>query len=204
MIGLDDAQVHVGEWDGALLDWQNNTTYMPMITAAFGLSRDYDDFLLGLAGPLVALMVAASRARGTFGADFCGVLVDVLRRIGSRWQGFHAALWTCHVAARLGHDQHFETARSFLNDSGGVSETLLVTPPSSLSIDLGRDEIFPPGGETLCPSLPDFQRLARTHHGRNPQDPIQTALRALDDDSFISEWANDLLGALWGKVEDTL
>ncbi|MGJ0484733.1 MAG: hypothetical protein ACR65R_09390 [Methylomicrobium sp.] len=48
VIGLADDQDKVEIWSSKLLDWQNHNSDMPMITPAFGLSLDYDDFILGI------------------------------------------------------------------------------------------------------------------------------------------------------------
>ena len=46
MIGWAESDAEAQHWNDELLLWQESAAYMPMITASFGLSRDYDQFLI--------------------------------------------------------------------------------------------------------------------------------------------------------------
>ena len=48
---------------------------LPMSTPSFGLSHDYDEFLLGIAGPLIALVLGVARDHDELRTEFVGAVV---------------------------------------------------------------------------------------------------------------------------------
>lgn len=187
------------KWDKALARWQNETTYMPLFVAALGQDRDYTEFLLGVSGPFVTLCAAASGELVPSIRELAIVLRDLLSQINPGWQGFMVAVWLAHLAAWAGDLDLFEAARSFINSAGGLSMVLLLKPPSSMSIYEGtREEEFPPGDEVLCPDLTSFRAVATEYYkDYSKPDARQLVLRALDDDPFFFDWAEEILSSLW-------
>lgn len=187
-------------WADSLLHFQNKNSFMPMISPAFGLSRDYDEFLLGVAAPLVGLCVAVAGERATFCKDMCEVLADILKRLRPGWTGFQTAIWLSHIAARFNLPSYFESGRKFINAVGGVKRTQLYGPPSCISVaDADRQEQFPPGGERHCPDLTQFRRNAFAMYRGTQSNPFQLVLSAIDDESFMYKWAKPILSELWNQ-----
>jgi hypothetical protein len=200
MIGSEpqeDAQL----WDARLVEWQNTNSHVPMLCSHLGLSYDYTQFLLGLGGPFVALLVGLSRAKGEAGRVFLSVLLETLERVGPAWHGLQVALWACHISARLDVPDGFEKARRFVNEVGGVAPSDLAEPPSILSIDdLGEAEQFSRDPKVECPPMDLFvQRIikASTFPRANRTACL---LRVLDDDAAVYDWSNDILPLLWNST----
>lgn len=47
LCGLSESEDESRYWSSLLLKWQRESSFMPMITPALGLDRDYDEFILG-------------------------------------------------------------------------------------------------------------------------------------------------------------
>lgn len=120
-------------------NWQEKSTYLTMIGPHFGLSRDYDEFILCLAPPFWAFLAALMRKYSEavdYIATQCGIILEKLERLPPEIS-FFTALWLLQIASAASSDTHYELARSFINDRGGISEAFLYSPPNS--IPLGGD-----------------------------------------------------------------
>ena len=199
MIGWADNKAQARDWNSQFLCWQNSSSYMPMITASLGLSYDYDQFLIGVAAPLVALCCALADQEGEFRQCLCDALMDILSKLRGSWHALHTACWLAHISARFGMDEHFQAAMDSINELGGVQERILYCPPSVISFEMDEDEAFPIESEWRCPCLAEFRERAQATH--QPKDPERVALGVLVDDEYLYEWAEDLVGALWKNRE---
>jgi hypothetical protein len=183
------------QWNVELLRWQRSSSFMPMITPSFGLSRDYDAFLVGTAAPLVALCSSLAGKKGQFQEELCDVLVQIIRRLEGSPLSLHTCCWLANISARFRLANHFSIASQAICDLGGVARAHLDHPASSVSLESPRDEFYESGTRETCPALPDF--LRRKKHPSRAVNIELVAVRALMDDAYIFEWSADLVSALW-------
>ena len=184
-----------------LRNWQEKSSYLTMIGPHFGLSRDYDEFILCLAPPfwafLASLMVKYPDAV-EYIASQCGIILGKLEQFPPRIS-FFTALWLLHIASAASSDKHYELARSFINDRGGISETFLYNLPDTI----------PLGGEDNAESdrmrrselqdrpvkVPDMRQyssnlkteLEKSHS--EPEEVLHFAFRFLLDPGIQAKWA---------------
>lgn len=200
MIGISIDSKESERWSTILLAWQNQHVYMPMITPAFGLSRDYDEFILGLAPQLITICIVISGKKGSFIEDFVKILVEILNKVGVCWAGLNSAIYLLHISARLGMRSEFKIAKSYLISYGPISSDNIYFPPSAVPISDGEfKDYFQKTTAHKIPPFDDFiARNENLHLGKEP-DLQELALRALDDHLYYFEWSEDLLDALWSK-----
>ncbi len=120
-----------------LRNWQEKSTYLTMIGPHFGLSRDYDEFILGLSPPFWAFLAALLKKcpEGVqYIADQCQLILEELKDPAPRIS-FFTALWLLHIASSVSSYNHFEFARSLINRNGGISEYFLYNPPNSIPLE---------------------------------------------------------------------
>jgi len=186
--------------------WQEKSSYMTQIGPHFGSSRDYDNFLLGLAPAFWALIAALMRP--VFGAvayvaEQCG---ELLKRLGNARveASFFTAIWLCHIAASCRIDSQFQFAQDFINSRGGIPEGVLYNPPSLVIFDEGHvDEKWRTSLANLRNPVPNstefrsemLKRLASLEDNK-PNLP-RFALAVLSDDQTIQSWATTILQALY-------
>ena len=201
LCGLSKDNKASEHWSTVLLKWQRNSSYMPMITPAFGLSRDYDDFILGSAPQLITLCIAVSSKRGDFYLEFVEVLVETLDKIGVCWAGLNSAIYLLHISSAINSKETFEIAKSYLLDFKDFSEEDIYLPPSYVCVMEGEYEYYFKRGEvTEIPEINYFFEKCIERYQKEKINVEAMALRALDDDSYMYEWSTDLLEALWSKV----
>jgi hypothetical protein len=184
-----------------LVNWQYNSSYMPMISPLFGLSRDYDDFILGCAPQLICLCIAVSSNKGSFQFGLIEELEESLDKIGVGWNGLNTAIYLLHISAALQLAKPFEKAKFYLEEYKMLSESDVYQPPSVISVIEGEfDDYFQQGQSLTIPSMENFANTCAQQYQNNCCDLVPIVLKALDDDSYIYEWSNDLLEALWSKI----
>lgn len=203
-IGVVDSKEKASAWSNKLLDWQNNSSYMPQITPAFGLSRDYDEFILGCAPQLITLCVAISNQKGDFCKEFALVLLKVIKKISQDWVGLNSAIYLLHLSARLEMEEEFSTARDYLCMFEELSFGDILKPPSFVSVMDGEFSDYFQSESTLeIPKYAKFIKLCESTYSKTSRYPTLLALRALDDDLYMHEWSADLLTVLWGNDCDS-
>ena len=188
-------------WSSMLVEWQRNNVYMPMITPSFGLSRDYDEFILGCAPQLICLCVVLSSNKGEFQSDLIKALEESLDKVGICWAGLNTAIYLLHISAALELSNSYKKAKFYLEEFKDISETNIYQPPSVVSVMEGEfDDYFNHGNGLAIPSMESFHISCVKLYQNNCCDLESLVLKALDDDSYIYEWSNDLLGSLWTKI----
>jgi hypothetical protein len=60
-------------------------------------------------------------------------------------------------------------------------------------------DYFQSGEGLKIPSMVEFSEVCRKMYKKEQYDFVALSLRALDDDSFMYEWSNDILSAVWSK-----
>ena len=113
-----------------LRDWQEKSYPCTMIGPHFGMSRDYDQFILcissGLWSSIAAIFGNADARR--YIAEQMHVICEQLRGAQDRF-ALYAGVWLLHVSASVGDTGRFEYARSLVNDRGGISPRCVSDPP---------------------------------------------------------------------------
>ncbi|WP_417439803.1 hypothetical protein [Idiomarina abyssalis] len=198
LCGLSENMNESSSWSSLLLGWQRESTFMPMITPAFGLSMDYDEFILGCAPQLITLCIAASSIDKNLCLEFVPVLNKTLETVGVCWGGLNSAIYLLHLGAAINDVECFERARKYLLEFKSLSKEDILLPPSCVSVIEGEFEDHFKGGELVeIPSMVDFSELCAERYLKDDTCIKAIVLRALDDDSYIYEWSSDLMVALW-------
>ena len=147
----------------------------------------------------MVLCCALAQEKGAFRETLCDVLVDILSKLRGSWYGLHTACWLAHISARFGMEQHFRVARESINELGGVDENTLYCPASTISTEVAEVEAIPEESKSLCPELEEFRNGAERMI--SSIEAYRVALNALANDSYLCEWAEDLVDALWNCRE---
>lgn len=182
-------------------NWQEKSTYLTMIGPHFGLSRDYDEFILGLSPPfwafLAALMKKCSEAV-EYIADQCQLILEELRESAPRIS-FFTALWLLHIAAAVSSNKHFEFARSLINHKAGISEFFLYNPPNSIPLegenDTESDKKWNKELQERPIKVPDMDEFlsklnnALTKANSKEEDVLCLAFEVLLDPGIHASWA---------------
>lgn len=201
LCGLSENISESRHWSSLLLKWQRESACMPMITPAFGLSRDYDEFILGCAPQLITLCIAASSIDEDLCLEFISVLDETLDKVGVCWVGLNSAIYLLHLSAATNYADCFEKAKKYLLEFKSLSEEDILSPPSCVSVmDSEFDDYFKDGELVEIQNRFDFSKLCKERYLKDGTCIKEMALRALDDDSYIYEWSSELLGALWSSV----
>lgn len=201
LCGLSENISESRHWSSLLLKWQRESSCMPMITPAFGLSRDYDEFILGCAPQLITLCIAASSIDEDLCLEFINVLDETLDKVGVCWVGLNSAIYLLHLSAATNDTACFEKAKRYLLEFKSLSEEDVLSPPSCVSVMDGEFEDYFKDGELVeIKDCSDFSKLCKERYFREGTCIKEMALRALDDDLYIYKWSSELLSALWSSV----
>jgi hypothetical protein len=169
---------------------------MSQIGPHFGLSRDYDDFVLGLSPVLWAL--AATLMYKVQGAVtyIASQVIEVLNHLERAHPeaSFFTAIWALHLASAADAGEQYTRAQQFINERGGVSPDVLYEPPSMVAI-IEPDEEWATSiwaERENVPELAEFRRQLPSHYSRTTDleaDLFRTAYDVLADDSSLYEWS---------------
>ncbi|MCK4822082.1 hypothetical protein KA005_40340, partial [bacterium] len=194
LCGLSEDKKESEHWSSMLLAWQRSSSYMPMITPAFGLSRDYDEFILGYAPQLITLCIATSSNRGGFYLEFVKVLEGTLDKIGVCWAGLNSAIYLLHISSAVSAENSFNKAKNYLLEFKDFSEEDIFLPPSCVSVMEGNfEDYFQKGEVTKIPEMKQFAYQCIEKFQKKHINMETIVLRALDDDSYLYEWSNELI-----------
>ena len=171
-----------------LRSWQEHSYFMSQIGPHFGLSRDYDLFILGFSGTLFGLVAALM-------IDHLAAVAYIAQQLGhisgalasaNRLAWLHSTVWGLHIAAATHNEELFDAFRAFANERGGVPACLLYSPPTHVSLDDDQDwhELAASTAKPV-PMLRDFLRGRLKHLGPSNDDvsAIRLALAALVTDA---------------------
>lgn len=180
-----------------LRTWQEGTDEMRQIGPYFGLSYDYDKFLLGLSGPLWAFIAALfpSRDAKRYCSSQLRFLIDGLDTAHARFAIF-PAIWLLWLAVAAGQEEDYQAASELITGAGGVNPRLVEQPPSIILVD-EDDGWWLELDVDAAPPQPfaDFEKGRRSQNSNAP-DIVALALDALMDERVIYEWAPWITAAL--------
>jgi hypothetical protein len=160
--------------------WQEKSSYMSQIGPHFGLSRDYDAFVLGTAGAFCALiavlMMNDEEAVRYVAQQMQKVLFGIKSCVSTVW--IYTAFWSLHLAAAANDGEGFEGCRSFANARGGLPKGPLYSPPAVWDVE-GLQEHQCSYSEPV-PSMDEFKaEVSQRCRGRVVPDVFELGLRAL-------------------------
>lgn len=192
---------HIADDDGptALEAWQTSyKTGLRAIGAHFGLSQEYDLFVLRVAPLHYAAAAAALLGRPStlawLARDMQRLLQDLLRQgVGWEWRA-PTALWLAHIAAagaaratdaaaEAAHLHAYESARQAMSPRGTATADLL-NPPGPASGDYGEPPPVSDGPPLPAPD--ELRRLVTSTSGESDW-PVgaEPALRLLTHDDAL-------------------
>ena len=159
----------------------------------FGLSRDYNEFMIGGAPVLCAMLAALMRS---LSADLLALLASVRSELLAEY-AVPNAVWSLHLAASVSNDSPFEAASKHIMDLGGTNRNVFLQPEAVYG--MYGDETWPADLRSGCeevPSMLDFIKQVRDAVPKGKSSAVHVALRALVDDEYLYGPPVDLLSAL--------
>jgi hypothetical protein len=190
-----------GAWLERLRQWQESSSYMTMIGPHFGLSMDYDDFILGQAPVLLGLTAALMHKVDGAAEYIFKIFSGLLKRMDRMRFEFSAytALWMLHIAAASDDRKHYEMAASFINERGGVSKDSLLVPPSGISpFDTDKERVAQfLADRQPVPDFTTFSSMPWPRQNSNVDGALASlCLHLLSDDNAVVHWDRAVLPLL--------
>jgi len=181
-------------------EWQEDASGMTAIGPHFGLSRDYDDFVLGQAPSffgLLACLMREPQAQRYLYAQLRKIM-DAVRPGTHVWT--FMAVWLLILTGHSGClDEEYEAIRSIVSNYGGLTDSALREPPAA--IDPDDSSWMAEVGGTARRDVPTLSAF----RGRRPsvQDSeaalrrgMRLAIRSLVEETVGLYWEGELLAAL--------
>ena len=168
----------------ALRSWQEDSSYMSQLGPHFGLSRDYDLFVLGVAPFIWSIASCLARDHQPT-VDY---LIDQALKIMDACDSQHAwnggaptAVWLLHISASLGIANVYGKVSSFIKSYGGLNESSLYDPP--LMVDFDEDQDLFQGTPVAVPGMDDMCKTMKERFLKDGEraQPEQVALWLLID-----------------------
>jgi hypothetical protein len=164
--------------------WQEKSSYLKQIGASYGLSRDYDLFILGISGAVLCLTAILFYKVSGAKEYVIGELMDIIKKSGryNLSANLNNCIWLLHLTSNsdTGKEQ-FEFTRNIINKNGGVPEMLYLTPRVNFIGFLEGDETLESfGNNVLVPSWEKF-KLSKQQLQLNPDVLFELAINYLID-----------------------
>jgi hypothetical protein len=201
IIGSTSDKEEIKYFSDKLLIWQNKSSYMSQITPAFGLSIDYDEFIIGLSPQFITLCIATANMQGEFCKELVLVLIEIMndKIIKHHWFGINSATYLLHLSARLNMKDEFLIAKKYLNQFENLSLDDILNPISFISIfDSEFSDYYQESSNLIIPNIDEFYNTAKKQYSNNMTIYLP-ALKALTDDHYVHNWANEILTILWSE-----
>ncbi len=165
-------------------NWQERSTYLKQIGPSFGLSRDYDLFILGMSGAVLGLTATlfykVDKAREYIAGELFNILENS-KRFNPNINIFNA-LWLLHIAPNSdkGKD-YYEFAKNFINTNGGIPENIYNSHETNYIRFIEGDENLEDYGQRiLIGSWTEFQEK-KSLNEFNPDKIFDLAVKYLTD-----------------------
>lgn len=143
-------------------NWQEKSYYLKQIGPSYGLSRDYDLFILGMAGAVLSLTAILFYKVPGATKYICSELKDIIEkseRFGPA--NLYNSLWLLHLSTCLTiENEYFKFAREIINELGGAPELLYSTPLINFIGVLEGDESLDSFGDIII--IPNWQEFIAT------------------------------------------
>ena len=197
LIGQSKNSNDLKKWNDKLLQWQHSTN-IPQITPAFGLSCDYDEFILSCAPQLITLCIVLAKGQGTFCKEFINILLETLNKVGCNWAGLNSAIYLLHLSARLNLKKEYNFSKTYIEEYANLSYNNIIKPPSCTSVFEGSfEDYYELDKHIAIPSLKSFFNQFKNVTSLDDNEILSLALLSLDDDTFIYECSPILIDHLW-------
>jgi hypothetical protein len=182
-----------------LKEWQESDSWGLQIGPYFGLSRDYSEFISGLAPPFWALIASLMRTDQDAVRYILKQCWPILDAQGPSPYSAFWALWVLHIAASINSLDDFERARTHINGLGGLAPRYLYNPPSAIHLEM-EDPWFE-DFQFESEQIPELNTFLREHPLRAAPDYslhelLDLTLSILLDEAAFYEWAPGLVRAL--------
>jgi hypothetical protein len=112
-------------------NWQEKSSYLKQIGPSYGLSRDYDLFILGMSGAVFGLIATLFYNVDKAREYIAGELFNIIEKS----DGFNPnvnifnALWLLHIAPNSERGkEYYGFAKDFINSNGGIPENIYNAP----------------------------------------------------------------------------
>lgn len=115
-------------------NWQEKSYYIKQIGANYGLSRDHDLFILGMAGAVLGLtsvlFYKVDGARGYIASELMDIIKNS-KKFNPDVNLFNA-LWLLHIAPSTNEGKaYYEYAKNYINSNGGIPEGIYNFPKTN-------------------------------------------------------------------------
>ena len=165
-------------------NWQEKSYYLKQIGASYGLSRDYDIFILGMSGAVLSLtgilFYKVAGARDYISSE----LLDIIKK-SDRFDfgvSLYNCIWLLHLCTNSEKGkEYFEFVRQLVNENGGVPEMLYTNPPIDFMGILEGDETLESYGNIMqVPSWEEFN-LSKQNVTNNPETLFDLGINYLTE-----------------------
>jgi hypothetical protein len=180
-----------------LRQWQGERSDRRVPAAVHGLSREFDDFVIGWSPPLwtlVGALFSSAEAR-RFCSGELRTVVENCSTLREDGEALVPALWGLWLAAAAEACDDYQVAAALVTTRGGVNSEYLAAPPSCISFDERDDPWWSElhHSPVMPPDMSEFRR--RYLRGR-PGDVVALALEALLDNETVFRWGPRITAAL--------
>lgn len=165
-------------------NWQEKSYYIKQISASYGLSRDYDLFILGMAGAVLGITAVLFYKVDKAREYIAGELFDIIKnsdRFNPNVNIFNA-VWLLHIASDTDKGkEYYEYAKEYINSNGGIPENIYNTPQTNYIGFLEGDENLEDFGKRInVMSWADFKET-KASQKFNPDIVFDLAINYLTD-----------------------
>ena len=165
-------------------NWQEKSYHLKQIGPSYGLSRDYDLFILGMSGAVLALTAIlfykVDKAREYIAGELLNI-IEKSERFNPSVNIFNA-FWLLHIAPNSEKGkEYYEFARNFINSNGGIPENIYNAPVTNYIGFLEGDENLEDyGSKILICNWTEFQEI-KSLLQFNPDKVFDLAIKYLAD-----------------------
>lgn len=178
--------------------WQEKSSYMTQIGPHFGLSQDYDEFIMWLASPLwtlIAVLMRSSHEAIGYILKQCLIIFDYLKEREPE-EAIITGIWALHIASSGYFCNEYANIREWINSYGGISGKWLYIPP-----DYGCEEewLEDQNEKIMIPEINVFLSLVQERiTNSQPRSPVNFAIETLIDHEIQFNWSQLLIELLHG------
>lgn len=202
LCGLSQDSKEASHWSTMLHIWQQGDSFPMLTVRALGLSRDYDDFIVGFSPQLITLCIVLGANKDSFQSELIKILEDIIDTINIGWEGLNAAIYLLHLSAAMKQESLFNKAKHYLLAFKSLSEQDIFLPPACVSIIDGEfAEYFIQGEEiNIIDDMKEFSEKNMKNYKKCKVNTKRIALLALYDETYIFRWNRDLMEGLWSNI----
>ncbi|EPB3625392.1 hypothetical protein ACRF8I_002765 [Acinetobacter baumannii] len=202
LCGLSENEDEMKYWSLKLIDWQNRDKFLLQITAkALGMSRDYDEFIIGYAPQLITLCISLGLSKGNFQEVLINVLEEIVDKIYSSFYGLKAAIYLLHISTVMSMSNLYSKMRNYLLNFDYSNRTHIknydLEKEDEFILMFMKDRVF----LEKSIKLNDFFVFCLDKYKNIKVSRKEIILRTIIDEGFVFEWDNILLNFLWSDQD---